>query len=284
MAFFRPLQDFDKPNLGEEYYHAVVVDNNDPDKLKRVKIRIEELHGTSSEIPDSELPWAIQFRPTFLGGDTDLSSSYVPRIGSNVIVTHIRGEIYQPAYMFELSHNTNRVAKGEESYPDSYVFRDSDDNYYHVDMVNDTLDIKFNGSETLQITVDRTSNIDNDDSRVVGNNDSEYISGDQYNRVFQDQTNIVNGNQDNTVEGNKTETIIGTVNQTVISDRTQSSNRLVINTTADIDINAAANVTIDGSNVILNGGSGGGVVVSSAINHATGVPHGDASGTVTADY
>lgn len=268
MSFLRPMLDFDKPELGEEYYHAIVVDNNDPKKLKRVKIRIQELHGTTQEIPDSNLPWAIQFRPTFLGGDTELSTSYVPRIGSSVIITHIRGEIYQPAYMFELSHNSNRMTQGEQNYPDSYVFKDSRENYYHVDMINDTLDIKFNGSETLRITENRETTIDGNDTEIVGGNDLEDITG----------------NKTETVGGNKTENINGSKTETITGNKSMSSTRLVISTSADVDINAAANVTIDGANIILNGGSGGGVVVSSAINHATGVPHGDASGTVTADY
>lgn len=49
------------------------------------------------------------------------------------------------------------------------------------------------------------------------------------------------------------------------------------------DVNASGDVTVDGSNVILNGGGGGGVVTSSNINHCTGLPHGDASSTVSSD-
>ena len=281
MSFFKPLQDFDKPQLGEEYYHAIVVDNNDPDKLKRLKIRIEEIHGTTQEIPDSNLPWAIQFRPTFLGGDADLSTSAVPRIGSSVIVTHIRGEIYQPAYMFELAHNSNRIPQGEESYPDSYVFKDSDENYYHVDMVNDTLDIKFNGSETLQITVDRTSNINNNDTRIVGGNESTTIGGTRTTTVVGDETKIVNSNQDVTVDVNRSESIGGSLTQTITGPKTVNSSRLVINTTADVDINSAAKVTIDGSQIELNG-AGGGVLTTESINPLTGTPFPDGSSTVKA--
>lgn len=235
MAFFRPLQDLDKPNLGEEYYHAIVVDNNDPDRLKRVKIRIEEIHGTSQEIPDANLPWAIQFRPTFLGGDTELSTSAVPRVGSSVIVTHIRGQVYQPAYMFELSHNANRIAQGEESYPDSYVFKDSDENYYHVDMQNDVLDIKFNGSETLQITVDRTSNIDNNDTRIVGGDDTETVTG----------------NQTNTISDSRTTDVTNSDTLTVPTLTINASSAVTINSPA-VNVNSGT-VTVSGGDVIADG-------------------------------
>lgn len=308
MAFIRPQQDFTSSKLGEEFYHGVVVDNVDPDNLRRLKIRIEDLHGTEQEIPDANLPWAIQFRPTFLGGNTNLSTHAIPRIGSDIVLTHIRGDIHQPAYLFELSHNTNRMEKGEEDYPDSYVLRDSDDNFWHVNMVQDKLDIKFNGDECLEITIDRdtiigqddTETVGRDDTRTVGRDDTETINRDKTKTVVRNELNTIQGtrttevtgdesktvrsNQSNTIDVDRTENIGNNLTQTVTQTKTVNSTRLIINTSADVDINASANVTIDGSNVILNGGSGGGVVVSSAINHATGVPHGDSSGTVTADY
>jgi hypothetical protein len=60
--------------------------------------------------------------------------------------------------------------------------------------------------------------------------------------------------------------------------------KVVVNSGGNTEVNATGNVTVDGVNIILNGGSGGGVVTSTSINHVTGLPHGDCSGTVTCDY
>lgn len=217
MSLLNPQQDIRRERLGEYYYEGTVIDNNDPKKLHRVKIRIPEIHGTSDQIPDSHLPWAIHFRPTFLGGGTDLSLSSIPRVGSKVTVQHLRGDIYQPVYMFELADNSNRLSQGEQNYPNSYVLRDSDSNYWHVDLVENKLDIKFNGNKFIEITSDRTTTVGQDDTESVGNNQTTNIG----------QTKTLN------------------------------STRLIINTSADIDINAAANVTIDGAQIHLNGSGGG---------------------------
>ena len=217
MSFLRPQQDFNNPKLGEEFYRGIVVDNADPDKLHRVKIRIEELHGNQNDIPDSHLPWAIHFRPSFLGGGSNLSSGAIPRIGSDVLVKHIRGEIYQPAYMFELAHAGNRINKVEEDYPESYAMVDSDGNYWHVNMQQDILNILFNGSKVMEITLNRTTTIGNDDTLNVGNN--------------------------------KTESVINT--------HTQNAATFNINTSGDTNITANGNVNVQGSNINLNGSSAG---------------------------
>ena len=276
MTFFNPQQDFVRPNMGEEYYYGTVIDNNDPAKLHRIKIRIPELHGTDQDIPDDNLPWAIHFRPTFLGGGTDLSLAAIPRIGSDVVVIHMKGDVYQPAYVFELAHNNNRLSQAEQNYPNSYVLRDSDSNFWHVDLVNDKLDIKFNGSEALNITVDRDT--------IIGNNETNDIGNDQTNTIGNNQTSTILGSQSSDITGTRTETIGSSLTQTVGTTKTVNAVTLVINTSANVDINAGANVTIDGSLIVLNGGSGGGVVTSTSINHATGIPHGDSSSTVTCDY
>ena len=290
MALIRPMQDFTSPNLGEEFYRAVVVDNVDPANLHRVKIRIQELHGTDQDIPDSNLPWAIQFRPTFLGGDSNLSLTAIPRIGSDLIVTHIRGDIYQPAYVFELSHNNNRMTEqGEQDYPDSYVLRDSDNNYWHVNLVQDKLDIKFNGEECIEITVDRDTIIGQDDSetngrdktKVVQRNEQNDINGTRTTTVVGDETKTVNGSQTVTVDGDRTENLNSNSNETIAQTKTINATRIVINTTSDVDINASANVTIDGAEIHMNG-SGGGVLTQEAINPLTGTPFPDGSTTVKA--
>lgn len=267
MALFRPQQDFNSQKLGEEFYYGVVVDNNDPEKLRRIKVRIEDLHGTEQEIPDSDLPWAIQFRPTFLGGDVNLSTTAIPRIGSNVIITHNRGDIHQPAYMFELSHNSNRMEKGEEDYPDSYVLRDSDDNFWHVNLVQDKLDIKFNGDEFIEITANRETTIGENNTKTVIGNELNTIQGTRTTEVTGDESKTVSSNQSNTIDGDRTENVGGNLNQTVTGNKTVTTPTLTINCSSAVNINApittvSGNVTVGGSVTATGDVIGAGVSLS----------------------
>lgn len=297
MAFIKPLQDLAQPNLQDDYYRATVIDNQDPAGLKRVKIRIPELHGSNQEIPDSHLPWAISFRPSFLGGGPDLSSSAVPRVGSDLIVQHVKGDIYQPVYVFELYHGTNKSEKLSEDYPESYALQDSDGNYFHVNMNQDVLDILFNGSKFLEVTVDRTTTIGRDDSEIIGRNKTKIVEENETNTIKIDQTTTIENDRFIIVENNETRNVLNNQDNTIGVDRTLdigqndtetigqkkeiTSTRLVINTSQDVDINASANVTINGAQIHLNG-AGGGVLTQESINPLTGTPYPDGSSTVKA--
>ena len=256
MSFLRPVQDFDSPALGEEFYRAIVVDNNDPDQLSRVKIRIEELHGTEQEISDNLLPWAMQFRPTFLGGNSELSLGAVPAIGSEVIVTHIRGEIYQPAYMFELNHNNTKITEALEDYPNSYSIKDSDGNFWHVNMEQDILNIQFNGTQQIEITVDKLETVGNDYTLEVGNDSIQTISNDSTVNV---DNNFI---------------------QTTTNDHTQNAATFNITTSGNTNITASGNVVVQGSEITLNGGDP--VVTTNDIDPFTGSPHPEGSPSVKA--
>jgi uncharacterized protein involved in type VI secretion and phage assembly len=253
MAFIRPLLDVDKPNIGEELYYATVVDNNDPSELNRVKVRIFELHGTEQNIPDENLPWAVQLRPNFLGGDTNVSSTFVPRVGSQVMITHIRGDIYQPAYVFELYQERSKVDKGSTNYPDSYAFKDSDENYWHVDLVEDKLDIKFNGSEVLTITVDRTTTIGQDDIRTVTRDETNNINRDSATEVGRDESKNIGNNQSVTVNNSRTENVGGDLLQTIGQTKTVTVPTLNINSSSEVNITSPS-VNVTGGTVTVTGG------------------------------
>lgn len=272
MSLFRPQQDFDKPKLGEEFYAGIVVDNNDPDQLNRVKIRIKEIHGTEQDIPDDNLPWAIQFRPTLFGGDSELSLSSVPRIGSQIIVTHIRGDVYQPAYVFELHHNKNKIDQSSQNYPDSYVLKDSDENFWHVDLINDKLDIKFNGSECLYITVDRDT--------IIGQNDHEIIQGNKIKEVLENETNTVTGTRDTEITGNESKTVHSNQNNTIDLDRVEDIGNNLVQTVGTgktvtvptLTINSSTKVILNSPSVEVNSGTitvSGGDVIADGISLKT---------------
>lgn len=280
--FIKPQQDIKKPNLTEEFFRATVVDNVDPEKLGRIKIRILDIHGTDQNIPDSNLPWAIQMRPTFLGGSSQVSTFSVPRIDSEVIVTHIKGDIYQPAYVFELNNSNTILDESAEDYPESYGFKDSDGNKYHVNMEQDTLKILFNGDEFIEITKNRDTIIGESDSETIGidqtstigNNKTTTIANDESNTVNNNKTENIASNSNITVGGNLTENVTGSVSQTI-------SGGLTINVSGAVNVTAAGTASVTAPTIELNG-SGGGVLTQQSINPLTGVPFPDGSSTVFA--
>ena len=265
MSFLRPIQDFDRPKLVNEYHRAVVVDNQDPQKLHRVKIRIQEIHGTEQEIPNDHLPWAIHFRPTFLGGGPNLSQASIPRIGTEVQIVHIKGDIYQPAYMFEMANDSNRMDQLEEDYPQSYVLRDSDGNYWHVNMEQNKLNVLFNGTELCEITQDRETTIGQNQLLSIGNNKTDEITNDEVREIGNNKTETV----DNFATYNATKFTINTSGDTII------------NASGNVNVTASGEATVDAPLIKLNG-AGGGVVTQESIDPITGLPHPDGSSTVFA--
>ena len=83
------------------FYRALVVDNDDPDQLGRVKIRIPGVLGTGDQIPVNYLPWAVPATSIFTGSGSDYGNFAVPEVGSYVFVFFEAEDIYQPVYFAE---------------------------------------------------------------------------------------------------------------------------------------------------------------------------------------
>lgn len=111
-----------------DLYYAKVVDNNDPNKKGRIKIRIESLHNEISD--ESLLPWAKQFSLS-TGGSKEYGTSCIPEKDSLVWVGfHDKKEFKKPYYVADIhlnemhphnlfEENTKSVLEGFESeYPD----------------------------------------------------------------------------------------------------------------------------------------------------------------------
>ena len=69
---------------------CIVVDNNDPEKRKRIKIRAPFLHNN---VKDEDLPWACPYDYAAWGnGSGDIM--FIPKVGTEVIVDFKNG-VYQ---------------------------------------------------------------------------------------------------------------------------------------------------------------------------------------------
>lgn len=96
------------------FLNGVVVDNEDPDEIGRVRVRIAKDH--SDEIPNSDIPWAIPHKSNASSG---MSSLIIPRVGDTVRVYYDQGDRYSPVYMGKIS-NKEETESSSSNYQDDY--------------------------------------------------------------------------------------------------------------------------------------------------------------------
>lgn len=119
MAMANPIQ-MTRTNLLKGDYHGVVVDNKDPKKQQRVRIRVPQLHRN---IPDNKLPWSM---PDASGRQANAGVGVggvdVPPIGSKVMFSLTENDPHNPKY--KGSPTTDDVNKNNEllneDYPGTY--------------------------------------------------------------------------------------------------------------------------------------------------------------------
>lgn len=103
-------------------YIGKIVDNKDPDKLGRCKIRI--LGVFDDTIQDKDLPWALP-DPSFVGS---LKGSFiVPPVGCTVSVYFENGERYLPRYTRKVIDERHLPKNKNKDYPDNMIFFETDD-------------------------------------------------------------------------------------------------------------------------------------------------------------
>jgi len=119
------LNDFLNDGLYEDKYEGnftgIVVDNNDPDKIGKCKVRVFGVHGDN--IQDDDLPWAFpdfEFRGGLKG------SFIVPPVDCLVNVYFERGEIYIPRYSSKVIDENNMPTNKDKDYPDNMIFYETD--------------------------------------------------------------------------------------------------------------------------------------------------------------
>ena len=117
------------------FYRGIVVDNNDPQGKGRVKIRIPQIYGVSTDdvsfVATPNIPWATC---AVLPAGNDSGSFLPPNIGDTVFVTFEGGQSNYPIYfggIYTLRRDDNEdVEKAVGSYNvfnNQYVAVDKDD-------------------------------------------------------------------------------------------------------------------------------------------------------------
>lgn len=92
-----PTKDFYRENLSGKVFAATVVDNNDPTRRQRVRVRVDgPLH---QGVPDGDLPWAIKLGEAGHGTTSGVQQISIPPIGAKVIIMMMDNSDDHPIYL-----------------------------------------------------------------------------------------------------------------------------------------------------------------------------------------
>lgn len=155
-------------NTAEAIYFGEVVDNNDPLRLQRIRVRLQ-CYPKAMQIED--LPWASPLRTSFNGGGNDLYGQIsVPEIGSVVVVRHLYDQ-YSPVYIgvIQSSLQKNLVIDNKTDYPRVYGSEDSNGNFYRVELVKKLTKILMDSEIQVTQTGDIKIKLDGDINLTCNN-------------------------------------------------------------------------------------------------------------------
>ena len=133
---------------------GVVEDNNDPDKLCRIKVRISPYDDFTTE----DLPWASPILGTH-GNSSSNGGFNIPEIGSQVRIYFPSKDLTAPYYTGAELNESNRITLFDENYPNVYGYKDSRGNFYKVDKEAGTAHFQHESTSNMQVTPDGSINV-----------------------------------------------------------------------------------------------------------------------------
>lgn len=103
-----------------DIWEGVVVSNNDPNKTKRVRVRIFGIHDES--VADEDLPWALPVCPFGFGYDGTSGPIGVPTVGTSLLLVFSQGDLANPIYLGAISHSGVLTPQEQDNYPNRVGF------------------------------------------------------------------------------------------------------------------------------------------------------------------
>ena len=130
-------------------YLGIVEDNNDPEKLGRLKVRIAPYGDLLTE----DLPWAYPKLGTH-GNSVEYGGLNVPEIGSQVRVEFPSRDLTAPYYSGAELNDTNRTTFFDEDYPNTYGYKDSVGNFIKINKERGTAQLQHYTTTNAQVAPD----------------------------------------------------------------------------------------------------------------------------------
>lgn len=146
-----------------ETYLGVVMDNQDPLKLGRIKVYISMYEDVKAD----DLPWCYPLLHTFLGNSKESIMFSVPEEGSEVRVSFPTRDKYAPYYSGCELNSENKCTFFDDDYPDCYGFKDSVGNFVKVNKKTKTTTIQHSSTTNVEIVEDGTTTLTMPEGTVV---------------------------------------------------------------------------------------------------------------------
>ena len=194
MTLINTLKEVKKVSLDEQIFIGQVVDNQDPKKLGRVRVRVKELFDSEVKIPNNRLPWAVKQDNQYLGSGSKQFS--IPAIGTFVNVFFSKGDIYSPIYCGEVQSQQNYDSEQEENYGDVLLKKDRNNNKFKNNLATNQLDLTYNGKVIINIS-ELIQLVGEDDLELtISKKIKESIGGDKESTIAGKSTETVTGNKE----------------------------------------------------------------------------------------
>jgi hypothetical protein len=230
MTILNPAIDFKtKQGLTKEWYEGVVVDNNDPMKLARVRIKVEEVFG---DIKDEHLPWAIpEYSFQADGASANSGSFIVPKVKTKIRVRFQNCDPLLPVYAAYMVDKKTALKEAEHNYPNRMVHLFSTGALLIVDTKSNEvflrnpgdLNIYILGDVNLMVNGDVTEKINGNKTSVIKGDSLEIVEGNKTIQVKGDYAEVVDGSRLQYTEGDDSVAVNGSSNTNISGDRTVSS-------------------------------------------------------------
>lgn len=205
MSLINFVTDMPSMNVrGDVLYQGTVVNNNDPLKIGRVKVRVPQLLPVEA-ITDSQCPWAVMKRSTGWGGNSERSSFFVPEVGSKVLVQFNGGDIYSPIYETCPPDNSTKITDFNTNYPNRSGWKDPDGNILTIDSTDNTLSYVHSSGFEFHVRQDKNIDI------LLPQDKVESISRDETKHVGRSQTVDIQKDCTETITGNVVQDVGGTI-------------------------------------------------------------------------
>lgn len=131
----------------EKLYVGVVVDNNDPARMQRVRVRLPQ---HPDNLKDDDLPWAVPEKAGMFGSGNGLGTMSVPIIGSFVSVRFCPDQ-YSEIYTQLQTVTSANITGG---YPKAYGIQDQNGNFLSMNLVEKLLKVLLESEVQISQTGD----------------------------------------------------------------------------------------------------------------------------------
>ena len=254
-------------------YIGVVIDDNDPEYLGRIRVRLDVFQDS---IPDDKLPWAIpetNLHPNGLrGGDVEQRTGSfrgVPKRGNKVAVYfRNKGDANNPSYGPVPIDTQNILPEFEKNYPNRQGTVLPNGSTFVIDLKTNEVFLHNPGDVNLTILGDVNQTIVGNLQQIVtGNkgdvpgyllNAPDFVLGSlsanpQKQVAFQGLLGGESGNYHTKVTGNYTMEVEGNVEERIKGRYSRKVNgKIEDRTSATMDLKASGNLNAKGSIVNLN--------------------------------